>query len=90
MTPAQLQEICIEAEDLRHRVQTAYRKRELTDEDAKYSALVEPALRMMVAAERRYGKPDYMRLKLAAWAQHERLHALAWPDFERAVKDATP
>ena len=35
MTPAQLQEICIEAEDLRHRVQTAYRKRELTDEDAK-------------------------------------------------------
>jgi hypothetical protein len=35
MTPAQLQEICIEAEDLRHRVQTAYRKHELTDEDAK-------------------------------------------------------
>lgn len=34
MTPAQLQEICVEAEDLRHEVQAAYRRGEMTDGDA--------------------------------------------------------
>jgi hypothetical protein len=58
VTPAQFQEICIEAEDIRHDVQEAYRRKKMADGDAKDILHRMREIRLLINQKGTNNEPD--------------------------------